>query len=369
MHASTAWMLYLYQTHMKEARGLDAKTISARMRHLGQFATSLGDKELTKLTRDDIINFKKRLNATDHGETNGDRTLAAPTIVQTCHDLKAFLEWLAKQSGYRSLQRDLSDYCTPPRRLTAIAHTPKTKHVPSAADIVSTLAAMPQTTLQDRRDRAVIAFLFLTGVRDGVLVSLRLKHVDIEGRRVDQDANEVNTKFSKTARTTWFPVGEDIAAIVTEWVEERRASGAEGDDPLFPRTPSAVRGPCSGRKEEFWKTAAPVREIIRKATRVAGVPYFCPHSVRSTLARQFFSKARSPEERKAVSQNLGHENETTTMEHYATLSDDYQRELMLGLWERAEMPEEDLELVDLINQVPSESRHVLKATAQALIKS
>ena len=56
------------------------------------------------------------------------------------------------------------------------------------------------------------------------------------------------------------------------------------------------------------------------------------------------------------------------MEHYATLSDDRQREVMLGLWQRDETSEEDIELVDLINQVPSESRHVLRTMAQALIK-
>lgn len=126
--------------------------------------------------------------------------------------------------------------------------------------------------------------------------------------------------------------------------------------------------PHTGHVEDFWKTAAPVREIIRKATRTAGVPYFCLHSIRSTLARKFLLQARSPEERKAVSQNLGHENEATTMEHYATLSDDLQREVMLALWQRGETSAQDMELVDLINQVPSESRHVLKATAQALIK-
>jgi integrase len=368
MHATTAWMLYSYQTHMKEARGLDAKTISARMRHLGQFATSLECKELTRLTPDDIIRFKKSLNASEAEKGPGKKGLAAPTIVQTCHDLKAFLEWLSKQSGYRSLQRDLADYCTPPRRLTAIAHTPKTKHVPSATDIISTLAAMPVTTLQDRRDRAVIAFLFLTGVRDGALVSLRIKHVDVEGRYVHQDAREVKTKFSKTMRTDWFPVGDDIAAIVTDWVEERRASGAEDDDPLFPRTPSAVRGHHSGHEDKFWKTASPVREIIRKATAAAGVPCFQPHSVRATLARMCLSWARSPEELKALSQNLGHEDLATTLEHYATLGEERQRQLIHEMWERSETPEEDIELVDLISQVPSESRHVLKAMAQVLIK-
>jgi len=39
-----------------------------------------------------------------------------------------------------------------------------------------------------------------------------------------------------------------------------------------------------------------------------------------------------------------------------------------GIWERDAESEWDTELVDLINQVPPDGRHVLKATAQALIK-
>jgi integrase/recombinase XerD len=40
----------------------------------------------------------------------------------------------------------------------------------------------------------------------------------MEGR-LDQDAREVKTKFSKTIVTYFFPVGDDLRAIVFEWVE------------------------------------------------------------------------------------------------------------------------------------------------------
>ncbi|WP_346908070.1 site-specific integrase [uncultured Roseibium sp.] len=369
MHGPTAWMLYLYQTHMKEARGLDVKTIDARMRHLGQFAASLAGKDLTSLKPNDIICFKKSLNGPDKENVPESVSLAAPTIVQTCHDLRTFIEWLSKQPGYRSLLRDLADYCTPSRRMTALAHAPKARYEPSPDEIKSMLEAMPTTTSQERRDRAAIAFLYLTGVRDGALISLRLKHVDAASKLVNQDASEVNTKFSKTMRTLWFPVGTDIATIVTNWIDERRASGAQDDDPLFPRTPSAVRSRMSSIRDEFWKTSSPVREVIRKATEAAGVPYFRPHAIRATIARMCLTWARSPEELKALSQNLGHEDIGTTMKHYATLGEDRQHELLLGMWERREAPEEDEELADLIKRLSPEDRCVLKTMAHALLKN
>jgi integrase len=45
----------------------------------------------------------------------------------------------------------------------------------------------------EMRNRALIAFTFLTGVRDGALASLKLKHVRLTEREVVQDAREVKT--------------------------------------------------------------------------------------------------------------------------------------------------------------------------------
>ncbi len=47
---------------------------------------------------------------------------------------------------------------------------------------------------------------------------MKLKHVDLAGGSVYQDAREVKTKFSKTFTTYFFPVGEDVRA-------DRRQSG------------------------------------------------------------------------------------------------------------------------------------------------
>lgn len=62
----------------------------------------------------------------------------------------------------------------------------------------------------------------LTGIispqRDGALASLKLKHVDPVQRRLDQDAREVKTKFSKTFSTWFFPVQSDALRIFREWV-------------------------------------------------------------------------------------------------------------------------------------------------------
>jgi hypothetical protein len=73
---------------------------------------------------------------------------------------------------------------------------------------------MPAVTEIQRRDRALVAFTILTCARDGAIASLKLKHVDIDQSRVEQDARQVRTKFSKSFTTWFFPVGSDVEQIV-----------------------------------------------------------------------------------------------------------------------------------------------------------
>jgi hypothetical protein len=57
--------------------------------------------------------------------------------------------------------------------------SPRTKAVPTIEQIRHALNTMPAQTVLDRRDRALIAFILLTGCRDRAAVSVKLKHVDL----------------------------------------------------------------------------------------------------------------------------------------------------------------------------------------------
>jgi integrase len=58
---------------------------------------------------------------------------------------------------------------------------------------------MPAGTDIARRNRALIAFTWLTGIRDGALASLKLKHVNVAETRVNQDPREVKTSAHRQA--------------------------------------------------------------------------------------------------------------------------------------------------------------------------
>ena len=96
---------------------------------------------------------------------------------------------------------------------------------------------MPTETDIERRNRALVAFTLLTGARDSAIASMKVKHVDLITKCVNQDAREVKTKFSKTFDTFFFPVGGKVREIVTAWVSYLRDEKLWGnDDPLFPAT-------------------------------------------------------------------------------------------------------------------------------------
>ena len=317
MSSDNATIVYSYQRHLKEACGLNGKSIDAALRHIRQFERYLDEIDFKKATTANIASFKA---AMIDGSMNEDRApRSASTIVHSFGDLKVFFTWLLDRPGYRMMNPDLPKHFTPPKHLSEIAHASTEKFVSSPEQIRTVIGAMPSETIWQRRDRAAVAFLFLSGVRDGAAVSLRLKHIDIENRKVHQLAKEVRTKASKTMVTAWFPVGEDIERIVIDWIQELYAHGAVGDDPLLPKTPSRIRRIGGGF--QFWATADPIRKILKSASTKAGILYFKPHSIRSTLGQLIDQLAISPEEQKAMSQNLGHEHYRTTATYYGKLDE------------------------------------------------
>jgi integrase len=193
-----------------------------------------------------------------------------------------------------------------------------------------------RNVLLERRNRAMIAFTWLTGVRDGALVSFKIKHVDTMAGAVNQDPREVKTKFSKAQRTTFFPVGGCAADIVREWIAELAKHHLwGGDDPLFPATlieqGADQQFRPAGIARRHWSTADAARKIFKEAFEAIHLPGFHPHSFRHALAIFGERVCGRPEEFKAWSQNLGHESVLTTLSSYGAVAPHRQAEIIKGL--------------------------------------
>ncbi len=219
----------------------------------------------------------------------------------------------------------------------AIAKAAGEGRAPTLEQVRHVVAAMPDRTDVEKRDRALVAFAILTGARDNAIASMRLKHVDLAGGFVRQNPREgVRTKFSKTLTTTFFPVGDDVRAIVADWVRFLLQDRCfDLDAPLFPAT-KVARGASGGFEavgldKVGWSNAGPIRKLFRTAFEAAGMPYYNPHSFRKTLARLGQERCATPEEFKAWSQNLGHDSVLTTFTSYGSLDDRRQAEILRAL--------------------------------------
>jgi len=220
-----------------------------------------------------------------------------------------------------------------PRRLAQVGEQ---RPSPSIEQVRHVLETMPAETALQKRDRAIVAFLILTGIRDGAAIGLKLRHVDLFSRTVRQDPREVSTKFSKDLTTSFFPVGGDAEAIFADYVRYlREVLLWSPDDPLFPKTriETAADGGfrAAGLERSHWADAAAMRRIVKEAFTSAGMPAYGPHSFRKTLARVGEQVCQTAELMKAWSQNLGHEDVLTTLRAYGQVQPERQRELLAGL--------------------------------------
>lgn len=116
----------------------------------------------------------------------------------------------------------------------------------------------------------MIAFIYLTGMRVGAVISLRCKHVKLADRQILQNAREVNTKFGRNMLTSWFPVGEDIEQIVVAWVKERLEGGADPDAPLFPSRPGLASGSLGTIRGRRRRSGKPPNRCARSSGQPAG---------------------------------------------------------------------------------------------------
>jgi integrase len=320
--------------YQKNALGKSEATLDAMRKALDRFEAYTGHRDFKTFRREQAIGFKERLAETDNRRSG--EILSRSTQASTLAALKDFFRWLAWKPGFKSkIHVPDIEYFSPSNKDLATAKATKLRDFPSLEQVRTVIFGMPADAVIDRRNRAVVAFIMLTGVRDQALVSLSLRHIDLNKSPplVRQEPDRVHTKFAKMINTYFFPLGGDLTDIVAQWVDELQKIHLFGpNDPLFPKTRVAQddnKSFCAvGIEAAFWSDASPVRAIFRQAFFAAGLPYFPPHSLRHTLGHLMQTVCRTPQQIKAWSQNLGHESVATTLTSYGTIDPHHQGQVI-----------------------------------------
>tara|TARA_R110000737_G_scaffold343453_1_gene369435 strand:- start:7588 stop:8679 length:1092 start_codon:yes stop_codon:yes gene_type:complete len=327
--------IHNYCVFLKEAKRQSDASVDGATKAINRLEVYTNYQDFKQFRYPQAVGFKKYLMRQKNEVT--DEPLSKATLNTTMRHLKVFFEYLAMQSNYKSrINYSDAEYFNLSKKDARIATAKRKRPVPTIEHVIQAIEAMPSITNIEMRDRALIAFTLLTGARDSAIASLKIKHISIAEQSLYQDAREVNTKYSKTFTTYFFPVGEVPVQIFTEWINYLTSELSFGpDDPLFPKT-KVKNTPCNkfeaiGLLREHWTTAGPIRRIFKQGFKRADLPYYNPHSFRNTLVRLGERLCHNAEEFKAWSQNLGHEGVLTTFYSYGDVVDHRQAELIKNL--------------------------------------
>ena len=312
-----------YFDYLKESRGYSQNSIITYEGSILQWQDFSKDVDFRAFNKKCAVEFKDWL-AIRKGK-RGD-TLSVSFQYQTIRKVNDFFFWLSRQDGYRQhIQETDVEFLKLGKKESRQALQSKRRRVPSMEVVKKTIEGIEPKTEIDKRDRALLSFTLITGARISAIVSLPMSAFDPHEMVVDQDpSNEVKTKFSKRITTAFFPIEyKEAQRYFIEWYEYlKNERGFKENDPLFPATKvengkENISYYSTGKVERiFWSNSSPARKIFEKRFKAVEEPYYNPHSFRRLLVKEFMKKPLTEEQKKAISQNLGHENVVTTFGSY-----------------------------------------------------
>ncbi|MDH3892835.1 MAG: site-specific integrase [candidate division Zixibacteria bacterium] len=312
-----------YLRRLREAEGLAESTVLCVEKAVYLYEDFVRHEDYALFNQNKAINLKKWLLK----RTHKGQTISISTVHGYLRHLKRFFTWLSDQPGYKSrINADSVSYLSLDKKQVREATARRLVDFPPLGYVEKLADSIVIKTEIDRRDQALIAFSFLSGMRDKAIATLPFGCFDRETLRVDQDpAKGVQTKFGKSFVSVLFPFSDKLREYVVGWAEylEKHKHFAP-TDPLFPK--SKVEQESGGLTfvanevdRNFWKGTGSIRSIFQKRSEMAGLAYYHPHTFRHAAIYLARKLCRNAEEIKAVSQNVGHEDVGTTMMTYGTL--------------------------------------------------
>jgi integrase len=313
-----------YLRRLRDAQGLSESTIEAVEKAIWLYEDFSKHEDYRKFDRNKACEFKSWL---DDGCVNA--KWSTSTMYQRLKHLKNFFIWLSGQPGYKTrIRLDDVEYLNLDRNRVREATFVRSVDFPSLEYVRRLVESIEIQTEIDSRDRALISFLLLSGMRDRAAVTLPLGCFDRESLQVRQMPSEgVLTKYGKPLVSWLFRFDEALLEHVIAWSEYLEHNNLySSESPLFPKTRIVQKSGsfsfmADGVEPHFWANTGPVREILRVRADNAGLRYYHPHTFRHLAVSLALKGCRNAAEMKAVSQNLGHAHVATTMMVYGRLHD------------------------------------------------
>ncbi len=301
-------------------------TINSIKKSIYRYEEFTNFESFAKFNKKRAMDFKKWLEEKPDAKTKKERSLT--TVYNYLRSLKDFFKWLSSQAGYKSkLCITDIDYLNLTKEKKKIALGKTREHYPTMEQVKTVIESIEINNELDLRDRALLSFTLLSGMRDSAIITLPIGAFDEEKLQINQDPKKgVKTKFSKTIRSYIFKFDEQLLNYFLEWYSYLKSEKLfSNDDPIFPK--NKVENSQENKsflsnsvEPKFWQSVSSMRALFKQRFQDAGIEYFSPHTFRHLAVLTAISRCRNGNEIKAVSQNFGHENVGTTMQTYGTLN-------------------------------------------------
>ena len=155
------------------------------------------------------------------------------------------------------------------------------------------------------RDKTIISLALATALRVGALVNINVEDIDFE--------NNVINVVEKRKKIREIHIGKNIVEILSQWIEVRNSVFSDiTTSALFvSRKKSRLSGDAIG-------------DMLTKYCANANIKRITPHKLRATAA---CALAKNNIPIKAIAQQLGHNNISTTMRYIDVFNEDSQKAL------------------------------------------
>ncbi|MEK7583404.1 MAG: site-specific integrase [Patescibacteria group bacterium] len=310
-----------FYVHLKGGEGFAKDSVTKFAEAIAQWQKFSEDDDFSNFTKEKAMAFTDWLKARDAKTDAGHLSMA--TQYNYLRRVKRFFKWLSEQSDYKQKVRKTDvDFLRLSKKDARIATSGTTKRIPTFDEVKQIIESITVSNEIDMRDRAIISFALITGMRISAITTIKMKNFDKETKIIDQNPGDgVLTKNSKKILTTFFPIGwSEPERCFMEWYDHLLEKGAQPDDPIFPSTLKGFSNKSDYSKtlvsSDLWSSSGGARKVFEKRCINAGLHYFHPHSFRHLIVSIMSETRLTEKEKRAISMNLGHDNVGTTFGSY-----------------------------------------------------
>jgi site-specific recombinase XerC len=237
--------------------------------------------------------------------------LSAVYIKKILSTVRMFFTWLS-DNGYKNIKQAWVKTI----KVKRLSDVPKNKEIVTLEEILA-IARAETLTREERRARASLVFLYLSGMRIGAFVSLPVRCVDISNRLVDQFPSlGVRTKNGKHATTYLLDIPE-LLHVVQSWHDEVVTT---------PPFCSYWFSFLSSELLDFHPVGKFRSNLARRSFKAwldrVGLLYHSPHKFRHGHIHYGLMRSKNVADFKAVSMNVMHSTIEITDQFYSVLHDD-----------------------------------------------